>query len=101
MTESDLTKKMARLLRSRGGWARKTHGGPQGAGWPDLIACYRGYFIGIEVKLPGKQQNVTDLQREVLVRINAAGGYGDVMFQVSQVEELLDRIDKIMGPRKK
>ena len=32
----------------------KEHGGPYGtSGIPDIICCYKGRFLGLEVKLPG------------------------------------------------
>ena len=38
----------------------------------DLLVCWRGQFIGIEVKRPGKAP--TPLQEETLEQVRAAGG---------------------------
>lgn len=94
MKEADLSKKMALLIRTRGGWARKIAGGPSQAGLPDIIACYRGYFIGLETKLPGKENNVTVLQQKTLDMMRDAHGITAVVTAVQQVGRLLDRIDK-------
>lgn len=94
MKESDLSKKMALLIRTRGGWARKIAGGPSQAGLPDIIASYKGHFIGLETKLPGKEKNVTVLQRKTLDMMKAAGGITAVVTTVQQVGRILDRIDK-------
>lgn len=94
MKEADLSKKMALLIRTRGGWARKIAGGPSQAGLSDIMACYRGHFISIETKLPGKERTVTVLQRKTLDAVKAAGGIGVVCTTAQQVGRLLDRIDK-------
>jgi hypothetical protein len=43
-------------------------------GIPDIICCINGYFVGIEVKAPGKIDNTTPLQRMQITRIIGAGG---------------------------
>lgn len=98
MTEATLSKKIAKRIRDRGGWARKVHGGPNGSGWPDIVGTYRGHFLGLETKLPGKERNVTQLQAETLKGIAAAGGVARVVTSVGQVDRLLDRIDALYGP---
>ena len=48
-----IVQKIKKYIRSRGGWVVKIHGGPyQDPGTPDLIVCYRGKFLAIEVKTP-------------------------------------------------
>lgn len=95
MNEGDLAKKMAKVIRDRGGFAVKTHGDPrQRRGLPDIIGCYRGRFIGIEVKLPGKENTVTKLQAATLGQIRAGGGIGAMGTTVQGVRRLLDWIDR-------
>ena len=94
MHESDLAKKMAVRIRLRGGWARKIAGGPGQAGLPDIIAGYRRYGIGLEVKMPGKERNVTVLQQKTLDAMAAAGMVTAVVTTVQQVERIMDKIDK-------
>jgi Holliday junction resolvase len=47
------------------------------AGTPDLIACIHGYFIALEVKVPG--ETPTELQDYTLKCIRAAGGAATVV----------------------
>lgn len=94
MNEAALTAKMARRMRDRGAWARKIAGGPTQSGLPDVLACYRGHFIGLEVKRPGKENNVTVLQQQTLDSMKGAGGITAVVTTVQQVDRILDKIDK-------
>jgi Holliday junction resolvase len=61
---------------------------------PDIVACYRGKFIGIECKTGTKQP--TALQNRELDRIVEAGGVSLVVREanISDVTEVLDFIDK-------
>lgn len=96
MLESALTRKMVRELHSRGAWAVKIHGDPrQRRGLPDIIACYKARFIGIEVKVPGKERTLTPIQSVTLEGIRNAKGLAYVMSSVEQVTALLDRIDEL------
>lgn len=99
MNEAALTAKMARRMRDRGAWARKIAGGPTQAGLPDVLASYRGHFIGLEVKMPGKEHNVTTLQQQTLDSMRDAGGITAVVTTVGQVDRILDRIDKAYDHR--
>ena len=56
MLEKDIIAAIRRYLATLGGDAFfwKEHGGPYGAsGVPDIICCYRGRFLGLEVKFSG------------------------------------------------
>jgi hypothetical protein len=93
MKESTLSGKLAKRVRDRGGWCRKVHGGPYGAGWPDLIGCYRGLFLAIETKLPTTRNTVTDLQRATLDDLRKAGAVAVVISSVRQLDHVLNSID--------
>lgn len=95
MNEAALSKKIAKRIRDRGGWARKIPGGPTGAGLPDIVACYRGYGLWIETKLPGKEKTLTTLQKLTLDAICAAGGIARMVVSVQEVDRILDKIDKV------
>jgi len=76
MSEARLVTKIIVSLEGQvGGFWIKIHGGPfQRAGIPDIIGCCEGYFFGFEVKLPGREHNLTKLQQHILKLINQAGG---------------------------
>src|ERR1700748_1919030 len=94
MKEGTLAGKMARRVRDRGGWCRKVHGGTYGAGWPDLVGAYKGLFLAIEVKMPGKENTVTELQAATLEGLRAAGAIAVVLTSMKQLNHLLDAIDR-------
>lgn len=59
-------------------------------GIPDLLVCYRGHFIGIEIKRPG--QKPTKLQTATLGLIEEANG---IVGKVTSVHEAKDLIGKL------
>lgn len=98
--EAALSREIVQALHGRGAWAVKTHGDPrQRRGLPDILAIYRGYGIGLEVKLPGKEMTVTKLQAHTLTEMKAAGGLAVVVVSVAQALAILDRIDAAKGGR--
>lgn len=52
-------------------------GGYQKSGLPDLIICYKGYFIGAELK--NEIGKPSELQKYNLREIRKAGGFGYVV----------------------
>lgn len=96
--ESKLQRDIAKAMRDHGAWVAKYHGGPHGhAGVPDLLACYRGYFIGFEVKTPENKSGPTELQEKQIAKIKEAGGAAGVVRSVEQAMSLLYAIDKKLG----
>ena len=61
------------------------------SGIPDLVCCWQGRFIGIEVKAPGKLHNTTTMQDREIASINAAGGTALVVDDVSQLKPIFER----------
>ena len=53
-------------------------------GWPDIIACWRGRFLGIEVKRPGEEPS--EEQRRVHEELAAAGA---IVLIVHSLEDLV------------
>ena len=77
-------------LQARGIWNCTPIGSQFGnAGVPDILCCWDGKFLGIEVKAPGKRGNTTDMQDRQLAGIRASGGTAIVVDDVSQLESLL------------
>jgi Holliday junction resolvase len=70
--ETALTSRIMDTLRAQGGWWMKVHGGGfQVAGVPDIIGCYKGRFVAIEVKVG--DNTPTQLQVSVLLKLSDAG----------------------------
>jgi len=66
----------------------KTHGGIYGtAGIPDIIICYRGRFIGLEVKANNRMP--TALQNNTIGKIRNAGGIAHVVYSIREVQEII------------
>jgi len=70
----------------------KEHGGIYGtAGIPDIIICFKGRFIALEVKAKGRKTTV--LQQITINRINKAGGTAVVVYSLEEVKELLKKYE--------
>ena len=94
MLERDVVADIKKYLASLGNdvffW--KEHGGPYGsAGIPDIICCYRGRFLGLEVKLPSGR--LTELQKCAIEKINRAGGIAHRVESVDDVRAIIARVD--------
>ncbi len=95
MLEKDIITVIRRYLATLGEdvffW--KEHGGPYGAsGVPDIICCYRGRFLGLEVKLP--HGRLTALQKRALEKINRAGGIARRVESVDDVKAVIAQADR-------
>lgn len=59
------------------------------AGIPDFVCCWRGMFLGIETKAPGKLRNVSVHQKRIGGEIIEHGGMWVVVDSVQMLEEYL------------
>lgn len=57
-------------------------------GVPDFICCWRGRFLAIETKAPGKRGNTTINQDVEIAGIHKAGGAAIVVDDVAQLDVL-------------
>ncbi|GAC1521769.1 MAG: hypothetical protein NVS3B1_06410 [Marmoricola sp.] len=92
--ESDLVKAIMNMIRDlpEPSSVFKVHGGKfQEVGQPDLIACIRGRFVGIEVKLPGGEP--TGVQMGCLRRWEKAGALAGWATSLADVDDLLSHLD--------
>ncbi len=89
--ESSIVKRILFFLKKNyPGFYFKSHGGLyQRIGLPDIIGCYKGRFVGIEVKRPNKRNNTTASQKQILSEIKNAGGIGEVVTSVEEVMEIM------------
>lgn len=92
--EYRIVQNIKKLIRARGGWCVKIHGGPyQDAGTPDILACYKGRFVAIEVKT---SRGVARPEQKVTRKaITDSGGYALITHLVGEVADVLDAIDKL------
>ena len=88
-SEQQIQTKIKTVLEKRGAYVVKVISATK-AGVPDILCCYNGRFIGIEVKRPSTKANVSKLQQYNLQKIIDCGGVSLVAWEPEQVEELLD-----------
>ncbi len=91
--EKNFETKLKNYLIAQGAWVLKTWGGGyQRSGIPDLIVCYKGKFLGLELKSEGCKP--TMLQLYELDQIQKAGGIGTVL-KPSDFEEFKEFLKKL------
>jgi hypothetical protein len=87
-----IRERLKRLLPDA--WICKIAGGPyQMAGIPDLLICYGGRLLALEVKCPQPGESaahargrVTEQQAKCLADLHRAGAYADVVISVEEAE---------------
>ena len=89
MSEAQIQNKIIKYLESLGAYVIKTVTTNK-AGVPDLLACYEGRFIGIEVKRPETKSRVSKLQAHNLSKIEQADGIALVAWNVEMVKEFIE-----------
>jgi hypothetical protein len=62
-------------------------------GIPDIICCYKGMFVAIETKAPGKRANTTPNQDRVIEAIRNAKGFAWVVDNPDDLKALFNLID--------
>jgi hypothetical protein len=62
-------------------------------GMPDIIFCYRGLFVAIETKAPGKRNQTTANQDRVIEAIQKAEGFVWVVDNPDDMKTLFNSID--------
>ena len=98
--EAAVVRRITRVLDDRGAWWVKTTGVSK-VGCPDLLVCYRGCFIAIEVKrsppqsLGGKSSyGLTSKQKHELRKIRDAGGLAYVAYSEDDAKLILAEVDQ-------
>lgn len=91
--EGRVKEAVRKFLKVKGVWYfQPMQNGMGVVGIPDFICCWRGQFIAIETKAPGKANNLTANQVRVLSAIQAHDGWAVVVDDVAQVEGLFRAI---------
>lgn len=94
MKESALTRKMCKHMRAQGAFAAKIHGNMYTSGLPDIVGSHYGVFLGLEVKVPGREHTVTELQEATLRSIEKSGGIVRVVSKIEHIDEVLQEAEE-------
>lgn len=92
MKEQDIQRKIIKYLESVGAYVVKVVASNK-SGTPDILACYRGIFLAIEVKRPETKTNVSELQEYNIKKIKEAGGVAIVSWDLDAVKATIDGIN--------
>lgn len=94
--EKTFENKIKKYLESRGAWFVKYWAGAQytKSGIPDILACIKGYFVGIEVKAPNGKPS--EIQLYKVRAINAAGGFAFVLYpsKFAEFKEFVEGLER-------
>lgn len=96
MREAQIQSIILQNLRNRGAYVVKVIVATK-TGIPDIVCCYKGKFIGIEVKRPEAIKTVTELQKYNLEEIKKAGGISIVATSALDVIRVLEEIDETIA----
>lgn len=95
--ENAVVASIVKLLKEYGAWFVKTTGVSL-VGCPDLLVCYRGHFIALEVKREHNgEYGVTRKQAHEIIRLERAGATACVVASRIEVKRILDVIDLSLG----
>lgn len=75
--EKTLENQLKTYLNTHGAWFIKTWAGANsslGKGTPDILCCWHGHFVSIEVKRPDGTGKITPVQKATAKVIAQAGG---------------------------
>lgn len=102
MKESKFQAECIKLLRRKGAYVENISGGSiyQASGISDLVGCYKGVYLGLELKTGN--YTPTELQKSKLNNVMNAGGVGRVIIHdpkrnldgFQEIKEILACIDK-------
>lgn len=96
--ETRLQQSIQKALRKR--WPDlfvvKFWGGPfSPAGIPDLLICFKGWFVAFEVKLPHKRSRTSAIQDETIADLRKAHAIAKVVRSVDEALRLIELIDRL------
>lgn len=92
-SEQAIQSDILKYLKSVGAYTIKVSAATK-AGIPDIICCYKGRFIAIEVKRPEAKTNVSPLQVANITMIINAQGEAIVAWDKEMVKTFINNIDK-------
>lgn len=91
MREKTIEDKIKEYLFQKGIYHFKVHGSKfMPAGIPDIVCCFEGWFLGIEVKRPGAKNEQSEQQKVHERNINKSKG---TYLLVDSLEEVVDYVE--------
>jgi Holliday junction resolvase len=92
--EGRVKEAIKKYLKSIGAWYfMPVSNGMGQVGIPDIICCYKGVFVAIEAKAPGKKANLTENQKRVMDAIRTADGWAWVCDDPTDLPMLFTALD--------
>ena len=92
-SEQTIQSEILKYLKSVGAYTIKVSAATK-SGIPDIICCYKGRFVAIEVKRPETKTNVSPLQVANITMIINAQGEAIVAWDKEMVKTFINNIDK-------
>jgi Holliday junction resolvase len=93
--EKKVKRKVVEVLKQFGAYYfYPVTGGFGASGVPDIVGCYKGRFLGIEVKADMKKNKPTALQQKNLREIDAHGGVA-LVIDANNLDHLVDTLEMI------
>ena len=92
MSESQIQSKILKYLADEGIYAVKVMSSNH-SGTPDILACVKGVFVGIEVKTP--EGKTSKLQDYALTQIRKSGGEAWVVHSLAELADLVSHFPNI------
>lgn len=93
MLERDIQSVILKYLKSKGIYSFKVIKANK-SGIPDIVCCYKGLFVSLEVKNPGNYNVAEELQEFNINEIIKSGGIALVVDNLEEVKQLFKDIDK-------
>lgn len=91
MRESALQSKVIKYLQSEGAYVVKVVAASKD-GVADLLVCYRGLFLALECKAPGKLDDASPLQKYNIEEVKKAGGISFVFDSFETIRNLVCKL---------
>lgn len=90
--EGRMKEKVKKILREAGAYYHCPVMNGMGSPTLDFICCFRGRYLAIETKAPGKLP--TERQRITMTQITDAGGAVLVISEIRHLDQLQDWLEK-------
>jgi hypothetical protein len=90
--ETTLQTNIINYLKLKGALVDNIQGNEFQSSIADLLICYRGRYIALEVK--GPNGVLRPGQQRKLLKVQKAGGIGEVVYGLNKVKDIIKTIDE-------